>query len=134
MICFVILAATFSFVVGDEIIFDNNMFFIYNRVYHNARLAQWGTNEIDIGTHEHGIYEDQLWLLKPHPRKKGCYYMANGVHQNYRIVDHRDRNLIVFSGNHYDDQLFRFEPVGKYYYIKSCLYKNDRLAKFGHGN
>ena len=33
-------------------------FLIYNRAYHKARLAQWGTNGYDVGTYEHGLSND----------------------------------------------------------------------------
>ena len=37
---------------------NGNTFFIYNKVYEYARLAQWGTGGRDVGTHEEGIHPD----------------------------------------------------------------------------
>jgi hypothetical protein len=122
-------------VIESEIL-DNNQFLIYNKRYHKARLAQWGNGGKDVGTYEKAIYSDQLWTLEPHPTKTGCYYLVNEKRPDYRIADASHR-FVVFNGPYYDDQLFRFEPSGNgdgYYYIISCRYKNDRMAKYGHGN
>jgi len=118
----------------DSLVLDNNQFLIYNKVYHKARLAQWGTGGNDAGTYEHALYPDQLWTLEPHPSKKGCYYIVNEVHSQHRIANWQ-HNFIVYSGPHYNDQLFRFVSNGDgFYYIYSCHYTNDRIAKYGVGN
>ena len=42
---------------------NGNTFFIYNKKYEHAKLAQWGTGGRDVGTYEQAIHADQLWLL-----------------------------------------------------------------------
>ena len=116
----------------DSLILDNNSFLIYNKVYHKARLTQFGTDEDDVGSYEYDFYSDQLWTLDPHPSRKGCYYIVNEKHSQYRIANHK-HSMIVYSGPYYNDQLFKFVPSGKndgFYYIYSCHYTNDRITKF----
>merc|ERR1711971_718591 len=117
----------------DSLVLDNNQFLIYNKVYHKARLAQWGLEESNAGTYEHALYPDQLWTLEPHPSKKGCYYIVNEEYPQHRIANYK-HSFIIYNGKHYDDQLFKFVPSGKkdgFYYIYSCYYTNDRIAKYG---
>ena len=117
----------------DNLILDNNSFLIYNKVYHKARLTQWGTDGDDVGSYEHAIYSDQLWNLQPHPSKEGCYYIVNERHSQYRIANYK-HSMVVYDGPHYSDQLFKFVPSGSndgFYYIYSCRYTNDRIAKYG---
>ena len=116
---------------GESLILDNNQFLIYNKKYHKSRLAQWGTKHKNVGSYQHGLNFDQLWTLEPHPRKQGCYYIVNEKYPKFRLADYRHK-LIVYDGNHYDDQLFKFVPNGDgYYYIKSCRYTHDRIVKWG---
>ena len=121
----------------DSLVLDNNQFLIYNKVYHKARLAQFSTkSDREIGTFEHGLHPDQLWTLEPHPSKKGCYYMVNEKYTQHRITNYKHQ-LIIYDGPHYSDQLFKFVPSEKndgFYYIYSCRYENDRLAKLGFGD
>ena len=42
---------------------NGNMFFIYNKKYKHAKLAQWGTGGRDVCAYEQAIHADQLWLL-----------------------------------------------------------------------
>jgi len=128
-----VLLTTLVLQTGAEEELDNNQFLIYNKVYHKARLAQWGTGGDDAGTYEHALYPDQLWTLEPHPSRKGCYYMVNEVYSQHRIANWK-HNFKVYDGPHYNDQLFRFVPSGKndgFFYIYSCHYTNDRIAKYG---
>ena len=118
---------------GESLTLDNNQFLIYNKVYHNARLAQWGKGKRDVGTYGFTLYPDQLWTLEPHPTQEGCYYIVNEVHSQHRIANSKHK-FIVYSGPHYDDQLFKFVPSGDndgFYYIYSCFYTNDRITKYG---
>lgn len=122
------------FTVNEGIVLDNNQFLIYNKVYHRARLTLF--QDGSIGTYEHGLHPDQLWTLKPHPSKKGCYYIVNEQYPQYRIADSRQR-FVVYRGYHYPDQLFRFVPSRRYpgyYFIFNCYHTNDRIAKYGRGN
>lgn len=122
--------------VCTSLVLDNNQFLIYNKVYHKARLTQWSAGFTNVGTFEHALYEDQLWTLEPHPYQKGCYYIVNEIHSQYRIAD-ASHTFIVYNGAYYDDQLFRFVPSGYndgFFYIYSCFHTNDRITKYGAGN
>jgi len=117
----------------DSLVLDNNQFLIYNKVYHKARLAQWGTDRSNAGTYEHGLYPDQLWTLDPHPTMKDCYYIVNERYSQHRIAD-SNHKFVVTDGTYYNDQLFKFVPNGDgFYYIYSCHYINDRITKHGRG-
>ena len=138
LIVLLMLTALVPQIKTDEsLVLDNNQFLIYNKVYHKARLAQFSTtSDREIGTFEHGLHPDQLWTLEPHPSKKGCYYMVNEKYTQHRITNYKHQ-LIIYDGPHYSDQLFKFVPSGKndgFYYIYSCRYENDRLAKLGFGD
>lgn len=113
---------------------DNNQFMIYNKKYHKARITQFGKS--DVGTYEQGPYSDQLWTMETHPTQKGCYYMVNEKYPTSRIANSKHK-LVIYGGNYFDDQLVRLEPSGSndgYFYIYSCYYRNDRIAKYGSGN
>ena len=56
---------------------DGNTFFIYNKQYEHAKLAQWGTKRRDVGTYEQRIYPDQLWYLKESTNYPGYLYIEN---------------------------------------------------------
>jgi len=118
----------------DSLVLDNNQFLIYNKYYHMARLAQWGTDRSNAGTYEHALHPDQLWTLDPHPTIKDCYYIVNEQYSQHRIAD-SDHDFVVTDGPYYNDQLFKFVPNGDgFYYIFSCVYTNDRITKHGRGD
>ena len=122
----------FQFKAAEGVEFDNNQFLIYNKVYHEARLTLF--QDKSVGSYEHGLYKDQLWTLKPHPRQKGCYYLVNEEHPQYRLADHK-HTLIAYNKHRYADQLFKFvDNNDGYYYIYNCYHTNDRIAKWGHEN
>ena len=116
--------------VKNSLILDNNQFLIYNHNYPSARIAMWGTKYEDVGTYEHGLATNQLWTLQPHPYQKGCYYIVNEMWPRWRIADSK-HTFIVYDGPHYPDNLFEFVPSGSFFYIYSCYYRKDRLAKYG---
>lgn len=118
----------------DELVLDQNEFFIYNRQYHKARLAMWGEGDRDFGTNEHAIEDNQLWFLEAHPYEEGCYYIKNEVYSQNRLAAHSTKNLLSYNGPHYEDQLWKFVPSGKddgFYYIYNCLHKEHRITKLG---
>ena len=43
---------------------DGNTFFIYNKVYEHAKLAQWGTGGRDVGTYEQRICPINFGVLR----------------------------------------------------------------------
>ena len=65
--------------------FDGAIFFIINKAYKHAKLAQWGTGGRDIGTYEQRVYPDQLWRLEAEPEHPGYYYICNVQNDGYRI-------------------------------------------------
>lgn len=47
-------------------------YYIYNKKYSNARLAQWGYKDSEFGSYDGDLYPDQLWQLIPR------YYCGRG--------------------------------------------------------
>ena len=115
---------------------DGNTFFIYNKKYEHAKLAQWGTERRNVGTYEQGIYPDQLWYLKESTNHPGYFYIENVFHGGYRLAKwgKGDRDVGVYNGPYFDDQLWKFEPKGDYYRIYSKHYPHAKITKWGKGN
>ena len=115
---------------------DKNTFFIYNKRYNHAKIAQWGKGHGDVGTYEQTLNPDQLWFLEQSSRYPGYYYIKNAEYTGYRLAKfgRGDGDTIVYDGQYYDDQLWRFQKRGNYYYIYNKVYSNARLAKWGKGD
>lgn len=117
---------------------NGNVFLLQNKEYNHANLVQFKAEnkKTNLGSYEQGTYDDQLWLLEEEPKHKGYYYIKNKRH-NWRICKSgKDREDVwCYGGNHFDDQLWRFEHDGdNYYRIYNYSYPNDKLTKFGSGN
>ena len=112
---------------------DRNTFFIFNKVYNRAKIAQWGTRGRDVGTYEQGTYADQLWYLEQSSRYPGYYYIRNAYRQGYRLAKwgRGDSAMGVYNGQYYDDQLWRFQREGAYYRIYNKVYSSAKIAKWG---
>ena len=92
---------------------NGNTFFITNKAYPHANLAQWGTDGRQMGTYELGAKVDQLWQLKEEPNHPESYTINNVKWEGYRIAKwgKGDGDVGVFNGKYYDDQLWKLEPV-----------------------
>ena len=112
---------------------NGNTFFIYNKKYEHAKLAQWGTSSRDVGTHEQAIYPNQLWLLNESESNPGYYYIKNAEHNGYRLAKWAsgDQKTGVYNGQYYDDQLWRFQKEGEYYRIYNKKYSSAKITKWG---
>ena len=110
---------------------NGNTFFIYNKKYEHAKLAQWGTGGRDVGTYEQAINPDQLWLLEENSSKPGYYYIKNAKHEGYRLAKwgSGDGQTGVYNGQYHYDQLWRFQKEGDliYYRIYNRKYSSANL-------
>ena len=99
---------------------DAEFFFIMNKAYKHAKLAQWGTADRDIGTHEQ----------KEHP---GYYSICNVKNNGYRIGKWGgdDQTVGNYSGQYFDEQLWKFEKYGDFYRIFNYKYEDAKIAKWG---
>ena len=115
---------------------DGAIFYIINKVYSHARLAQWGTGGRDIGTYEQKVYPDQLWRLEAEPKHPGYYYICNVHNDGYRIGKWGggDGEVGNYNGQYFDDQLWKFEKSGQFYRIFNYKYKDAKMAKWGKGD
>lgn len=115
---------------------DGAIFYIINKVYSHARLAQWGTSGRDIGTYEQKVYPDQLWRLQAEPKHPGYYYICNVHNDGYRIGKWGggDEEVGNYNGQYFDDQLWKFEKSGHFYRIFNYKYKDAKMAKWGKGD
>ena len=115
---------------------DGAIFFIINKVYSHAKLAQWGTGGRDIGTYEQRVYSDQLWRLEAEPQHPGYYYICNVQNDGYRIAKWgRDNGAVGnYNGKYLDDQLWKFEVCGDFYRIFNYKYKDAKITKFGRAD
>ena len=116
---------------------NGSTFFIRNKKYEHARIAIWGPGDRDIGTHEH-VYADQLWHLRESTDHPGYYYVENAFHNQTKSAKRRlakwgagDTKVGVYSGQYYDDQLWKFVPEGDYYRIYNKKYSLAKIAKWG---
>ena len=117
--------------------FDNKTFFIANKTFYRARLAQWGTDGRDVGTYEQGYYPDQLWMLKMDPKHPNYYTIENLRNPGYRIAKWGggDRDVGVYKGQYFENQLWRFNKVGDdEYRIYNYAYKDAKIGKWGKGD
>merc|ERR1719447_1207907 len=132
MSLFMVMLTTLVILTKSEsLIFNNSQFLIYNKKWHEARIAQWGTNSGNVGSYEHELRHSQLWTLVPHPDHSGCYYMVNERWPRYRLADYK-RTFVTYAGYRFEDQLWKFIPDGEgFYYIYNCYYTKDRIAKWG---
>ena len=112
------------------------IFFIINKAYSHAKLAQWGTRGRDIGTYEQKVYPDQLWRLEAEPEHPGYYYICNVHNDGYRIGKWGGDDQAVgnCNGQYFDDQLWKFEKFGDFYRIFNYKYKDAKIAKWGKGD
>ena len=115
---------------------DGNTFFIYNKVYEHAKIAQWGTSGRDVGTYEQKVCPDQLWLIEESSKYPGYYYIKNAKHDGYRLAKwgSGDRKAGVYNGQYNEDQLWRFQQEGDYYRIYNKKYSSAKIAKWGKGD
>ena len=115
---------------------DGAIFYIINKVYSHARLAQLGTGRRDIGTYEQKVYPDQLWRLQAEPKLPGYYYICNVDHDGYGIEKWGggDKEVGNYNGQYFEDQLWKFEKSGQFYRIFNYKYKDAKMAKFGKGD
>lgn len=106
---------------------DGNSFFIYNKHYSKAKLAQYNTQLITFEPH---LAADQIWIFE---QKHGCYYIKNAYHDGYRLAKYgrEDSKVTVYNGNYYNNQLWRLQKEGNYYRIYNQVYSRARLAKWG---
>lgn len=116
--------------------FDGAIFFIINKAYKHAKLAQWGTGGRDIGTYEQRVYPDQLWRLEAEPEHPGYYYICNVQNDGYRIGKWGGDDQAVgnYNGQYFDDQLWKFEKYGDFYRIFNYKYEDAKIAKWGKGD
>ena len=116
-------------------IINMNSYFIINKEYPMARIAQSTANDGDVFTYENQIYPDQLWQLRESDTVPGYYYIANVVHTPYRLAKYDDSDsVIVYSGQYQNDQLWKFDKEGDYYRIFNYAYSSAKLAKWGKGD
>lgn len=115
---------------------DGAIFYIINKVYSHARLAQYGPGSRDIGTYEQKVYPDQLWRLQAEPKHPGYYYICNVHNDGYRIGKwgRGDDEVGNYNGQYFDDQLWKFEKSGDFYRIFNYKYKDAKMAKYGKGD
>ena len=137
--------------VQEILVLDNNQFLIYNKVYHKAGFAQWGTGGWEVGTYKQGLYPDQLWTQEPHPSKEDCYYIVTKLipftesltgnrsslstldhscyYTNYRIAKYGvgDEDMSMYGGPKYPDQLWRLVPRFK------ANFFTDQVFHFNNG-
>ena len=95
------------------------IFFIINKAYKHAKLAQWGTGDRDIGIDEQKVHPDQLWTLEAEPEHPGYYYICNVQNNEYRIGKWGgdDQAVSNYNGQYLGDQLWKFEKYGDFYRI-----------------
>ena len=119
-VCMVVL-------VSADMPLDENSFFIYNKRYSKARLAQ----KVDrVITHEGLVFPDQIWMLEESDRNPGYYYINNAYYEGYRLTDLRGE-IITYNGQYFEDQLWRLQKEGDYYRIYNKFYSQSRLTKIG---
>ena len=90
----------------------------------------------DIGTYEQRVYPDQLWRLEAEPEHPGYYYICNVQNNEYRIGKWGGDDQAVgnYNGQHFDDQLWKFEKYGDFYRIFNYKYEDAKVAKLGKGD
>ena len=112
---------------------DGNTFFFFNKKYEHAKLAQFGTGGgRDVGTYEQAVCTDQLWMLEESKSKPGWYYIKNVKHEGYRLAKWGlgDKEVGVFNGQFFSDQLWKFKQEGEYYRVFNYKYSSAKIAKF----
>ncbi|XP_044166257.1 uncharacterized protein LOC122950247 [Acropora millepora] len=116
--------------------FDGAIFFIINKAYKHAKLAQWGTGARYLGTYEQRVHPDQLWRLEAEPEHPGYYYICNVQNNGYRIGKwgRDDQAVGNYNGQYFDDQLWKFEKYGDFYRIFNYKYEDAKIAKWGKGD
>ena len=114
---------------------NGNTFFIFNKKYEHAKIAQWGTGGREVGTFEQAVYPDQLWILEE-SSQAGYYYIKNAYHEGYRLAKwgKGDQEFGVYNGQYFEDQLWRFQKEGDYYRIYNKRYPSSRITKTGKGD
>ena len=115
---------------------DGNTFFFYNKKYNHAKLAQWGTDDSDLGTYEQGTDAGQLWILEEDPSMHGYFYIKNAKYEGFRLTKYGedDNELCVYQHQYHGDQLWRFQEEGDYYRIYNKKYPLAKLAKWDKGD
>ena len=137
---------------------DGNTFFITNKAYPNANLAQWGTdNGRNMGTYDGHPNFDQLWILREDPNIKGYYTINNFEHVGSRVAkwgagdgdtgnfDEKPPNPASFGNDDVQqqkqqqqaDELWKFDPYGSeenHYTITNYAYPKAKMAKWGVGD
>merc|ERR1712048_1048283 len=113
-------------------------YFLVNKHYPYARLAQWGTGKWEVGTYEIDVHLDQLWKIEESETVACGYYIKNLAHETYRLTqfkgskwDQKRDDVGNYAGQYYADQIWKFKKEGEYYRIYNHEHKNNKLTKWG---
>merc|ERR1711988_376891 len=108
-------------------------YFIVNKHYPYARLAQWGEDKRECGTYEIEVFPDQLWKIEESEKVSNGYHIKNLHHPNFRLTKFKkgDKDVGVYNGQYHADQVWTFKKEGEYYRIINHYWKGHKLAKFG---
>ncbi|XP_063960824.1 uncharacterized protein LOC135155505 [Lytechinus pictus] len=122
-----------AMMVNKEPTLDGVIFFIVNKKYNHAKLAQSGKNDGDIGTYELRRNIDQLWRLEADPGRPQRYYINNVKHDGFRLAKYGrgDSCICCYNKNYNIDQLWHFVKHGDYFRIYNVKHPEAKLAKYG---
>ena len=115
---------------------DGNTFFFFNKSYDHAKLAQWGTDNSNVGTYEQDTDAGQLWILEADASNSGYFYIKNAKYEGFRLTKYGedDDQLCVYQDQYFDDQLWKFQKEEEYYRIYNKKYPSAKLAKWDEGD
>ena len=94
----------------------HNHYYIKNVKYQGYRLAQYGTDYDEFSVFNGPHFNDQLWRFEKVIDNLGdqwdYFRIWNKERKNYRLAKYGtgDKDVSVFGGSLYDDQLWRLVP------------------------
>jgi len=135
--------------LSDGTIIHGNTFFIYNKKWRHAKLAQWGGSDTSICTWEGKPKPDQLWVFRRDEIKKDYFFIENAKYEDSRLFfyGHKPKyyshyylyqDVRVTRGHHDDNQLWKLVPQrgrrGDYFKIINYTDDSLKLRKKGRGD
>ncbi len=115
---------------------EEGEYFIYNRLFKQSRIGQYGYGHGDICTYDYGFAPDQLWSFERAPQH-GWYYIRNAEFSNYRMAKwgDGDKDMGIYDGAYDSNQMWRPYPTSDgYFRIGNYDYPHAQLRKWGPGD